>query len=135
MISTDIFKFRFYSEEDLDWVIKGALWMMVDCNPLMLRRWEDGMRLDMRSFEKVPVWVKLPRLHQLFRSHKMIGMIGCMIGDPICLDRVSTRRLNSKHELEFVRLLVEVSLEETKRTEVVLFHESGEKFVIPVEFE
>ena len=64
----------------------------------------------------------------------MIGMISCMIGDPICLDGVSTRRLESKHELEFVRLLVEVSLEETKRTEVVLFHESGEKFVIPVEF-
>ena len=65
----------------------------------------------------------------------MISMIGSMIGDPICMDRVSARRLTSKHELEFVRLLVEVSVEESKRTEVVLFYESGERFEVPVIFE
>ena len=65
----------------------------------------------------------------------MIGMIGCMIGDPICMDRVSTRKLNTSCDLDFVRLLVEVTLEETRKSEVFLYHASREKFVIPVEFE
>ena len=78
--------------------------------------------------------MKLPRIHEWFRSTKMIGMIGAMIGDPVCLDGVSARRLTSKHEIEFVRMLVYVSLEESKRKEVVLFHESGERFEIPVIF-
>ena len=38
MFSTGIFKFRFFLEEDLDWVLKGAPWMMVDNKPIMLRR-------------------------------------------------------------------------------------------------
>ena len=83
LLTTGIIKFIFSSEEDLDWVLKSAPWMMDSNKPFMFRRWEDGRWLDMRSFEKVPVWVKLPHIYHWFRSEKMIGMIGCMIGDPI----------------------------------------------------
>ena len=58
-----------------------------------------------------------------------------MIGDPICLDGVTARNLNTNHDLAFARLLVEVSVEEAKRTEAILVHSSGEEHVVPVEIE
>ena len=54
------------------------------------------MGLDMRSFDVVPVWVKLPHLNPWFRSAHMLEHIGIMIGSPICLDSVTTS--NAKHE-------------------------------------
>ena len=99
----------------------------------MLRRWDDGLGMDMRSFDKVPVWVKLPNLHHWFRFNQMIGKIGCMIGDPICMDGVTAH--NTRVDIAFVRLLVEVSVEEAKRTEAILVHSLGEDFVVPVKIE
>ena len=49
--------------EDLNWVVEKGPWLIDGNRPLMLRRWEDGGGMDMRSFAKVPVWVKIPNLH------------------------------------------------------------------------
>ena len=113
-------------------VDKGP-WLIHGNRPLMLRRWEDGRRMDMRSFEKVPVRVKIPNLHPWFRSTQMIVTIRSMIGEPVCLDGVTSR--NIKRNLAFARLLVEVSATDISRKVAILQHSSGEEFIIPIEFE
>ena len=72
---------------------------MIDgTKPFMLRCWDDGLWLDMRSFETVPVWVKLFKLHPWFRSNHMLCRIRSMIGNPICMDGVTA----SKKRTEFL---------------------------------
>ena len=77
---------RFSRSEDLEWVVDQGPWLVDGNKPFMLRRWDDVLGVDMRSFGKVQVWATLPDLHFLFWSASMIGKIGCMIGDPVCLD-------------------------------------------------
>ena len=55
ILSNGVFQLRFTILEDLEWVMKTGPWMLDGNKPLMLRRWEDGVRMDMRSFDKVPV--------------------------------------------------------------------------------
>ena len=81
----------------------------------MLRKWEDGVSLDMRTFETVPVWVRFPDLHPYFHSAFMLENIASVIGSPVCLDGVTTS--NMRHE--FARMLVVVSVEDVQHDEAV----------------
>ena len=63
----------------------------------------------------------------------MIATICIIVGDPVFLDGITIR--NMKIDLAFERLLVEVLVAEVSRKVVIMAHDSGEEFVIPIEFE
>ena len=75
VLQSSIFMIKFDCGEDLAWVLEKGPWMMEGTKPFMLRCWDDGLGLDMRSFETVPVWVKLLKLHPWFRSNHMLCRI------------------------------------------------------------
>lgn len=80
------------------------------------------MAIDWSSFNSIPVWDKVMDIDLIFLSSKhMLGIIGNMIGKPISVDSIT-------HEVEkisFARFLVEGTLEESRRTEVIFESYNG----------
>lgn len=90
------------------------------------------MSIDWSNFISVPVWVKVLDIDPIFLSSKhMLEVIGNMIGKPISSDHIS----NDVEKLSYARLLVEVTLEEAKREEVVLESYDGRIYKHKVEIE
>ena len=62
VLQLGIFMIMFLCGEDLTWVLDKGPWMIDGTKAFMLRCWDDGLGLDMRSFETVSIWVMLHKL-------------------------------------------------------------------------
>ncbi|KAL8138851.1 hypothetical protein V2J09_004852 [Rumex salicifolius] len=100
-----LFVFHFEKEEDFAFVLERGPWMLRGQRPIILRRWYEGMELDLLCLDVVPIWITLPNLDVCFWSEHMLAKIGSAIGTLILTD------FNSAHQekLSFVRVLVEIS--------------------------
>lgn len=127
-----IWVIKFKSMEDRRWVLTNGPWMIDGHKSFILKEWSTGMSIDWSSFASVPVWVKVLDIDPIFLSSKrMLEVIGNMIGKPISSDHISYE----VEKLSYARLLVEVTLEDLKRKEVVLQSYDGKIYKHRVEFE
>lgn len=112
-----VWVFKYNSLEDRLWVLENGPWLVGGCKPLILKAWKTGEAIDWTSFKLVPVWAKIVDIDLMLLSfNHMREVIGKMIGKLISIDRIT----NEVEKLSFARILVEVSLHEIKRDEVML---------------
>lgn len=124
--------FKFKTKEDHHWVLHNGPWLIRGTKPLLLKEWKTDMSIDWKSFESVPLWVKILDIDPIFLSSKhMLEVIGNMIGKPISTDHIS----NEVEKISYARILVEVMVKEVKRKEVVLESYDGMVYNHKVEFE
>lgn len=123
---------KFSSDKDRLWVLKHGPWLVGGNKTLILKEWSTGMAIDWTSFESIPVWAKVIDIDpMLLSSNHMMEVIGNMIGRPISVDHIT----NEVGKISFARILVEITWEEAKRTEVVLESYNGTLYKHKVEFE
>lgn len=122
---------KFKNIEDRSWVLNRGPWTIGGNKTLIIKEWSTGMKIDWSSFESIPVWVKILDIDPIFLSSShMLNVIGNMIGKPIIKDHIT-----NVEKLSYARMLVEVTIEETKRSEVVLESYDGTVYKHKVEFE
>lgn len=123
---------KFKSIKDRSWVLSNGPWLIDGHKSLILQEWSTGMSTDWESFKSVPLWVKILDIDPIFLSSKnILEVIGNMIGKPISVDHMT----KDVEKLSYACLLVEVTLEESKRKEVVLQSYNGKVYKHKVEFE
>ncbi|KAL8129707.1 hypothetical protein V2J09_018862 [Rumex salicifolius] len=99
-----LFVFHFDKEEDLITILERAPWTIRN-KPLVLRRWKEGMPLDISCLDNIPIWVTISELDVRFWSEYMLERIGSAIGIPILTDYHSA----TQGRLSFARVLVEIA--------------------------
>lgn len=57
-VGSNLFKFKFKTEFDLERVLKEGPWTF-DNQVLLLRRWEAGMMAKNVKFESISIWVQI----------------------------------------------------------------------------
>lgn len=63
--------------------------------PLLLKQWALGMKLDVKSLQTIPIWIKLPALDLQFWTVNMLSRIASMIGHPCGIDKLTSDRIIS----------------------------------------
>lgn len=117
-----LFVFHFTSEEDLNSILECSPWMMNNHKPIILKRWYEGMELDLSCLSEIPVWINLPNLDVRFWSEHMLARIGSVVGNPLLTDFTST----NQERLSYARVLVEISATMELLRQVRLFGLSDE---------
>lgn len=72
--------------------------------PLLLKQWGPGMKLDVKSLQTLPIWIKLPDLDLQFWTVNMLSRIASMVGKPCGIDKLTRDRVG----LSYARIMVEV---------------------------
>ncbi|XP_075640324.1 uncharacterized protein At4g02000-like [Castanea sativa] len=57
-VRPNLFQFKFKSEFELEWVVRGGPWSF-DNQVLMLRQWQPGMTAANVKFESVALWIQI----------------------------------------------------------------------------
>lgn len=124
--------FKFGSTKDRLWVLENGPWLVGGNKSPIVKEWCTGMPIDWTSFQSVPVWAKILDIDLMLLSlNHMIKVIGNMIGKPLSVDRI----IKEVEKLSYALILVEVTLEESKRREVLLESYKGTIYKNKVEFE
>ena len=92
--------------EDKKMVLCDHFWCWEDQNVLMLKPWHPKFCPDSESFEKIPIWVRLPYfpLHLWFNS--CLETIGNSLGEFLLVDEGSSNLLHST----YAQILVEMNI-------------------------
>lgn len=97
-----IFVFKFSCEEDKQAVVEGP-WNFGKI-PMIVRSWDPSLELKKTVLDKIPVWITLPHLPFQFWSLEALGIIGSVVGRPICFDKYTIK----KEHLSYAYICVEV---------------------------
>ncbi|KAL8171202.1 hypothetical protein V2J09_023006 [Rumex salicifolius] len=108
-------------EEDLITILERAPWTIRN-KPLVLRRWKEGMPLDLSCLDNIPIWVTIPELDVRFWSEHMLERIGSAIGIPILTHYHSA----TQGRLSFARVLVEIAPDSVLLNEITFKGPKGE---------
>ncbi|KAK1257610.1 hypothetical protein QJS04_geneDACA002455 [Acorus gramineus] len=73
--------------------------------PIVLRRWNRGMRLEIERLETIPLWIRFPALPLHMWGNRLISKLASAIGKPLYMDTATTNR----SRVEFARVCIEVS--------------------------
>ena len=57
-VGTNLFRFKFNTEYDLERVLRSGPWTF-DNQVLLLRRWQRGMTAENVRFESVSLWIQI----------------------------------------------------------------------------
>ena len=78
-VGANLFQFKFYSEFDMNRVLKGGPWTF-DNQVLLLVRWKSGMTAGNVKFESVSYWVQIWGASFDMVSPSMAKAVGGRIG-------------------------------------------------------
>lgn len=117
-----VFIFRLENQHDVDTILSVGHWTINGIYPLLLRQWEPGMVLDIKSLQALPVWIILPDLDLQFWTLHMLGRISSMVGKPRGIDKLTC----DKVRLYYARLLLEVDASKPLKEFIMLKGQGGE---------
>ncbi|KAK1307758.1 hypothetical protein QJS10_CPA09g00850 [Acorus calamus] len=120
---------RFVNEEDMKVVIEGEPWLMGG-RPIVLRKWNRGMKLEMERLETIPIWIRLPHLPLHLWGTRMLSKLSSVIGTPLYMDSSTS----SRSRIEFARICVEISAS-SPLPDLIRLKEDGVVKEITVEYE
>ncbi|XVE55634.1 hypothetical protein DITRI_Ditri03aG0174400 [Diplodiscus trichospermus] len=100
---TNLFIVQFPNEESRDRVLETSPWHIQN-KPLIVRKWEPGLKsLDFNMY-KLPVWVHLSNIpHELF-TQSGISYVASALGNPLYRDRFTA----SEQRLAFAKVCIEI---------------------------
>ncbi|MQM07005.1 hypothetical protein Taro_039839, partial [Colocasia esculenta] len=105
LLENGFFICKMDNEEDVTRILEG-FWS-IRGHPMILRRWEKGLRMELESLKNIPVWVSIHSLPIHLWSKKFISKLCSTIGEPLFMDRLTAER----RRLSFARACVMVSSE------------------------
>lgn len=76
--------------------------------PLITRLWDPDMPLDKDCIQKVPIWIKLPRLALKYWGEKSLYKIAGLVGHAVQMDKAT----KMKDRLQYARVMVEIQLQQ-----------------------
>ncbi|KAL7586017.1 hypothetical protein Lser_V15G46367 [Lactuca serriola] len=104
-----IYFFRFSTEQGMNSVLEGGVWMIFD-SALVVRRWTTGVSSAKDQHDKVPVWVKIYNVPLEYWNGTGLSHIAWEIGKPLDVD-AHTAKMCQEHwgRPAFMRILIEMS--------------------------
>ncbi|CAI9278120.1 unnamed protein product [Lactuca saligna] len=116
-----IYFFRFSTEQGMNSVLEGGVWMIFD-SALVVRRWTTGVSSAKDQHDKVPVWVKIYNVPLEYWNGTGLSHIAWEIGKPLDVD-AHTAKMCQEHwgRPAFMRILIEMSAAKDWLTEVHVY--------------
>ncbi|GKE21001.1 reverse transcriptase domain-containing protein [Tanacetum coccineum] len=114
------FFFRFASTKGLEQVIEQGPWLIRN-TPLILNKWTPNLALKKDEITKVPVWVKMHKVHVIAYSEDGLSLIATQIGKPIMLDAFTSSMCEDPWGRPgYARALIEVSADKPLKKDVIM---------------
>ncbi|MQM18339.1 hypothetical protein Taro_051328 [Colocasia esculenta] len=104
LLENGFFLCKLDSEEDVTRILEG-FWS-IRGHPMILRRWEQGLKMELESLKNILVWISIHSLLIHLWSKKFISKLCSKVGEPLFMDRLTTKR-----RLSYARACVMVSFE------------------------
>ncbi|GKB47808.1 hypothetical protein Tco_0898561 [Tanacetum coccineum] len=116
----DVFYFKFTSATGLEQVLEKGPWLIRN-QPLILTKWTPNLTLSKDNVTKVPVWVKIQKVHVVAYVEDGLSLIATQIGKPIMLDAFTSSMCNDPWgRIRYARALIEVSTDKELKKEVTI---------------
>ncbi|KAK1307315.1 hypothetical protein QJS10_CPA10g01534 [Acorus calamus] len=120
---------KFSEEDDLLNAMEGGPWLMAG-RPIVLRRWNRGMRLEIERLETIPLWIRFPALPLHMWGTRLISKLASAVGKPLYMDTATA----SRSRVDFARVCVEISAQ-SELPSSILYREESIWKEIPVDYE
>lgn len=124
------FMVQLYSQADLARILERSPWLL-DNNMIILQKvaiGEDPMTMGMNSTE---IWAQIHQLPFGFMDNKVGALVGCHVGRMIKFDEEN----NYGPWRKFMRIRVEVMVEEPLQQELVIEREEGDNIKLLLKYE
>ena len=86
-----LFIIQFPNTKIMDKVIESRPWHIQN-KPLIVRRWEPGMRLLEYNMAKLPLWIHLGNILLELFTQIGISYIASTLGNPLYMDRITVNQ-------------------------------------------
>lgn len=120
--------FKFSSEEACREVMEQN-WFVKD-NPLILRKWRPGLKLEGFKLDSVPIWVKLSDIPSDLWTDDGLSSIASLVGKPLQMDLLTFEG----DKLHFAKVYIEVNLTGELPSEVEVILEDESSHFVKVEY-
>ena len=109
MLATDsgYFYFKFNSREDCEAILEGGPWHIAG-QPILLRKWQTGLKLSKEAPTTVPIWVHIYDIPLEYWNADGLSHIASILGKPLHVDSLTA----SCRRISYARICIEVSAEE-----------------------
>ncbi|GLJ24654.1 hypothetical protein SUGI_0471370 [Cryptomeria japonica] len=104
----------FQNVEGRNKVLGGSHWCWEDSHPLMLKPWHPAFNLESESFDRTPVWIRLPNLPMQFWFDSYFEAIGNSLDKFLMTDDDSLNLLHTT----FAHLVVEIDVSRDLPSEI-----------------
>ncbi|XP_065847528.1 uncharacterized protein [Euphorbia lathyris] len=122
-----LYIFKFPNETVRDLVLESGPWY-IENKQLVLRMWQPNMQLSELDNSKIPVWVKLTGIPMEYMTKKGVSYIASALGKPFYTTTADTSCL------DFVKVCVEVSMEDDIMDIITVMAHHGQELRVKVEY-
>ena len=102
-VGHNLFIILFSCSEARDQVLENGPWHIQN-KPLIVRRWQPGMKSLEFDMTRLPVWIQLGNIPLELFTQKGISYIASAIGNPLYMDKITA----SQQRLAFAKVCVEI---------------------------
>lgn len=130
-VNRGVFLVRFTQMESRVKAVEDGV-QMFDKKPVIVKPWSPDIDTRKKeTFNKVPIWIRLPGLDIKYWSKNALTKIAGLVGNPLKADRATTW----KERMTFARVLVEVALDQPYPQSVMFENEVGKIVEQRVQYE
>lgn len=98
-----IFLLRFNSEDEVNRILAPPLNFVFD-KPLLLKKYEIGMKLGKKVFTEVPCWIRFPGLALQYWTPAVLSRMTSKLGKPLLANSATIQRTRMEHHAFMVEL-------------------------------
>ncbi|GLJ28581.1 hypothetical protein SUGI_0563070 [Cryptomeria japonica] len=121
---------KFENVEDRRTILCDNFFSWEDKFVLMIKLWHVDFNLSLETFNKIPIWMRLPNLPLHFWVDPLFEEVGDKLGDFLMVDNDP----NDSYHSIFARILVEIDISKALPTEISLTTSKG-CWVQPLDYE
>ncbi|XVF69093.1 hypothetical protein PTKIN_Ptkin11bG0052800 [Pterospermum kingtungense] len=104
-VGDNLFIFQFPSTAVRDRILESGPWHMNN-QPLIIRKWEPGLKSLDFSLSKVPIWLHLRNVPLELFTRRGLSYIASAIGNPLYMDSITAER----KKLAYAKVCVEIEV-------------------------
>ncbi|XVE90995.1 hypothetical protein DITRI_Ditri20bG0120300 [Diplodiscus trichospermus] len=128
LAGTNLFIIQFPNVEIRDRVLESSLWHIQN-KPIIVRKWELGLRTLDFNMAKLPIWVQLSNVPLELFTQRGISYIASALGNPLYMDRFTA----SQQGLAYAKVCIEIDTKLEIPKEIVVELHDGTFADIQVE--
>ena len=100
------FFFKFNSDAECEVILEGGPWYIAG-KPIILRKWQPGLKFDKEAVKTIPVWCIFSYLPLELWTAEGFSRVASAIGRPIQVDRMTATR----RRITYARICIEINAE------------------------